>query len=161
MPKKIDSLFRREKAPSLETRTEAGLESTKETLVAEAEPKEKVVLVEKGQAKAPRTGSGIIASPVESVIKSATQQQVENILAEDLAQIYADLPQPIQQVFKAKGEEVAIKITGLLKKTKVKVKEIIKLIRAWLMIIPGVNKYFLEQEVKIKADKIIDLQRPK
>jgi hypothetical protein len=33
----------------------------------------------------------------------------------------------------------------------------LKLIREWLLIIPGVNKYFLEQEAKIKTDKIQQL----
>ena len=30
------------------------------------------------------------------------------------------------------------------------------LIREWLKVIPGINKFFLEQTVKIKTDKIIN-----
>jgi len=33
------------------------------------------------------------------------------------------------------------------------------LIRDWLRIIPGVNRFFLEQEAKIKADKISDIAK--
>ena len=36
-------------------------------------------------------------------------------------------------------------------------RKILKLIRSWLKLIPGVNKFFLEQEAKIKTDKIVDL----
>jgi hypothetical protein len=45
-----------------------------------------------------------------------------------------------------------------LGQTKIKVNKIIDLIRRWLKLIPGINKFFLEQEVKIKADKIIRLK---
>jgi hypothetical protein len=37
----------------------------------------------------------------------------------------------------------------------VSTKKIFVLIRAWLKIIPGVNRFFLEQEAKIKTDKIL------
>jgi len=32
------------------------------------------------------------------------------------------------------------------------------LIKKWLLLIPGVNKYFLEQEAKIKADEIVKMK---
>jgi hypothetical protein len=35
----------------------------------------------------------------------------------------------------------------------------VEIIRNWLKLIPRVNKYFLEQESKIKTDRIITLQR--
>jgi hypothetical protein len=35
------------------------------------------------------------------------------------------------------------------------VKKILALIRDWLKLIPGVNRFFLEQEAKIKTDKIL------
>jgi len=40
---------------------------------------------------------------------------------------------------------------------KIKARKVLHLIRDWLKIIPGINKYFLEQEAKIKTDKIIEL----
>jgi hypothetical protein len=42
---------------------------------------------------------------------------------------------------------------------KFKVKAIVDLIKKWLAIIPGVNKFFLEQEAKIKTDQIIALKQ--
>ena len=47
-----------------------------------------------------------------------------------------------------------------VKGEKVKVKEIVKLIIEWLKIIPGASRYFLEQEAKIKTDKILKLKKP-
>jgi len=63
-----------------------------------------------------------------------------------------------QKAFKLKGEETVTKINELLSHTKVKVNKIIALIRDWLKLIPGINKFFLEQETKIKADKIIKIK---
>ena len=45
-----------------------------------------------------------------------------------------------------------------MQQTKIQVKKIFILIISWLKIIPGVNKFFLEQEAKIKADRILDLK---
>jgi len=86
------------------------------------------------------------------------QKQVESILAEDLAEIYLSLAPQKRQEFKIKGEQTANKISQLLTKAKINIGEIIKLIKKWLMLIPGVNKYFLEQEAKIKADEIVKLK---
>jgi hypothetical protein len=56
------------------------------------------------------------------------------------------------------GEETVEKINSLLDKTKIKIGKIINLIKKWLKIIPGINQFFLEQEAKIKTDKIINLK---
>lgn len=80
---------------------------------------------------------------------------VENILEEDLGVVYFALDRLKQEEFKTKGEKTANKIVNILAKPKVKIKKIIFLIRDWLMIVPGINKFFLEQSVKIKTDKIL------
>lgn len=86
------------------------------------------------------------------------QKQVENILAEDLTDLYLGLTPQKRQEFKKVGEETAGKISRLLAKAKINIGEIIKLIKKWLYLIPGINKYFLEQEAKIKADELIKLK---
>jgi hypothetical protein len=86
------------------------------------------------------------------------QKQVESILAKDLAEIYLNLAPDKREEFKKTGEETASKINQLLNKTKINVSEIIKLIKKWLSLIPGVNKYFLEKEAKIKAEEIIKMK---
>lgn len=86
------------------------------------------------------------------------EKQIEKVLENDLAEIYMNLSPDKQREFKIKGEETARQINALLQKTKVKAKEILDLIKKWLSVIPGVNKFFLEQEAKIKADEIIRLK---
>ena len=90
--------------------------------------------------------------------KSLEVEKIENILSEGMEEIYVNLSARRQIEFKKKGEETAAKIFFILKKTKVKVKKIIKLIKEWLKTIPGVNKFFLEQEAKIKTDKIMEIK---
>lgn len=90
-----------------------------------------------------------------STPKSEELQKIEKLLAEDLEDIYKDLPPELKIKFKEEGEKTARTIELLLHKTKINVKKLIKLITGWLKIIPGVNKFFLEQEAKIKADELI------
>lgn len=84
--------------------------------------------------------------------------EIDNILADGLNEVFIKMNAKQQAEFKKTGEETVIKINKLLMETKVKVNKIVDLIRKWLKLIPGVNKFFLEQEVKIKADKIIRLK---
>lgn len=100
-------------------------------------------------------------APQIKIVKSATQIAIENILSENLDDLYLSMS-PVQQMqFRQKGEETASKIEQLMQAVKVKVKEILNLIMDWLKIIPGVNKFFLEQEAKIKTDRIIALREKK
>ncbi len=71
---------------------------------------------------------------------------------------YQRLSPVAKQEFKLKGERAASQIRELLKSTHVKVKKILRLILDWLRMLPGVNHFFLEQEAKIKTDKIIALK---
>ena len=87
------------------------------------------------------------------------QKQIEDFLSRGLEEVYASLTPEKQAEFKRVGEETATKINNLMEKTKVKLKEIVKLIQRWLSIIPGMNKFFFEQEAKIKADMIMKLKK--
>ncbi len=84
--------------------------------------------------------------------------KVENILEEGLKDVFKELSPVERQKFKIQGEETAFKIRDLLKSTHLKVKNIFQLILEWLKMLPGINRFFLEQEAKIKADKIITLK---
>lgn len=86
-------------------------------------------------------------------------KEVENILAEDLADFYTKMDPVTQQQFKAQGEDTARTVNLLLSKAKVKIKEVVGHIVKWLKMIPGVNKFFIEQQAKIKADKLMALKR--
>lgn len=91
-------------------------------------------------------------------MKDEIEIKVEKIMEEGLKEAYEKMSPVAQQEFKIKGEETAQKISQLLQKTHVKVKKIFALLFDWLKLIPGVNYFFLEQEAKIKADKIITLK---
>ena len=68
--------------------------------------------------------------------------------------------QPDEQLkFKQRGELAAKKIEQKLRHAKVRLQDIIAIILDWLKTIPGVNKFFIEQEAKIKAEKIIKLKQ--
>jgi len=89
------------------------------------------------------------------IIKDENYVRVENILADGLFPLYQSMSLADQAVFKLKGEETTREIQELLAKPKVSVGKIIDLIRDWLKLIPGVNRFFIEQESKIKADRLV------
>ena len=101
----------------------------------------------------PQTAATSISIPqVEIQLK-----QVENILSQGLESVFLTMDVSSQIAFKQKGEQTAKEIQGLLAGGKAKLKKVISLIINWLRIIPQVNKHFLEQEAKIKADEIMKL----
>ncbi len=101
--------------------------------------------------------SSSISTPVISV--DPIQKNVENILQEDMLDLYKELSPIEQQQFKIKGEETAKAISQIVRAMQVKIQDIINLIKDWLKVIPGVKNYFVEQEAKIKAEKILKLQK--
>ncbi len=88
----------------------------------------------------------------------ARAKEIDNILSDGLHEVFLQMNPGQQKEFKRVGEETTVKINSLLDKAKVKVDKIINLIRRWLKLIPRVNQFFLEQEAKIKADKIVKLK---
>lgn len=95
--------------------------------------------------------------PAPVPMNDPIQKEVEIVMSENIADIYKQLPADRKSQFKLKGEEVAAKITAMIKGGLMQIKKILHLIREWLSIIPGVNKFFLEQEAKIKTDKIQEI----
>lgn len=93
------------------------------------------------------------------IVRDELTKEVEHIMEDGLQDAFRELSPAEAQAFKIKGEETAREIRGLLKSTKVKVKKVFELLFEWLKLLPGVNMFFLEQEAKIKADKIMALHR--
>ncbi|MBT4856757.1 hypothetical protein HON52_01050 [Candidatus Uhrbacteria bacterium] len=104
------------------------------------------------QVKMPAAPAAPSAVPIE---KDPILTDIESILQDDLTDLFLSLPDDKKWEFKQKGEETASKIREMVAGGKFKIKKIFQLIRDWLKIVPGVNKYFLEQEAKIKADKLL------
>ncbi len=87
--------------------------------------------------------------------KDAFTTEIEDILSEDITDLFLKMSPSEQEAFKQKGEETASKIRQMFVGAKVNIKKIFALIRDWLKLIPGVNRFFLEQEAKIKTDKVL------
>lgn len=88
-------------------------------------------------------------------------KKVENILSANMESIFLSMDSATQLVFKQKGEETARKIYVLVQSGKAQVKKIVALIFEWLRIIPKVNKHYLQQEAKIKAEEILNMYQNK
>lgn len=93
----------------------------------------------------------------EVLPKDPMVRKIEEILEEDLGEVYLEMNAEQQKIFKEKGEETASRIRILIQQVKIHIKEILNLIKKWLTLIPGVNRFFLEQEAKIKTDKILEM----
>ncbi len=84
---------------------------------------------------------------------------IEHILEENMSSFFKTLNKSQQLEFKETGEKAAMSIKAIIHRGAYKIKDIVSLITRWLRSLPGINKFFLEQEAKIKADKIIDLYK--
>lgn len=106
------------------------------------------------------------ASPVIPIENSSPREfhqiqkvaDIEHILEEDLQEIYTKLSPTDKEQFRLAGEKAARDINTLLETATATLKKIVDIITNWLKIIPGVSKYFLEQEAKIKADRLYKLK---
>ena len=96
------------------------------------------------------------AAPV-SPPKDDTTINVERVLEDDLQQAYHQLPPAKKVEFKKEGERVAAEIAGMIKSLRIRAARVLKLITRWLRLIPGVNKFFLIQQAKIKTDRVLAL----
>ncbi len=92
-------------------------------------------------------------------VKSKALLEIEGILEQDLQEVYFKMEPAAQKKFRMVGEQTAKEIEKILQKTKVRTKRIFELIIEWLKLIPGVNKFFIRQEAKIKTEKILKLKK--
>ena len=94
-------------------------------------------------------------TPMPAPAKSQLEKEIEDVLAEDLESLYWELSESERLVFKHKGEETASMVRLLLGEVNVRVQEIFRLIVEWLKLLPGISQFFVEQEAKIKTDKLL------
>lgn len=161
--------------PNFEAKTEttpappAEEEGLDEVAIAELKALKEMASEQKGeqgfleQASETRTpeaqAPGATAEPEIAVEQQdETFTRVEKILEEDLEDLVAGMNPEDKEKFEKKGLEVSGQIANMIRALKLKMEKAVSLIRDWLRTIPGVNKYFLEQAAKIKADKMMDLE---
>ena len=133
-------------------------EKAKTKEISEKEPEKKEEIKKETEKKLLFRKPRVPVLPIQRT-KDEIEIKVEKIMEEGLKEAFEKMSPIAQQEFKIKGEETAEKISQLLKKTHVKVKKIFALLFDWLKMIPGVNFFFMEQEAKIKADKIMALKK--
>ncbi|TSC55636.1 MAG: Uncharacterized protein G01um101418_780 [Parcubacteria group bacterium Gr01-1014_18] len=129
-----------------ETKREQVLEAPESTVESSRKMENKV-----GDPKAVSFSVGKTAAAK----KSGELVEIEKIMESDLSDYYQTMPKALQSRFKTRGEEVARAIDLMLRQAAVNAKKIVKLILGWLRMLPGVNRFFLEQEAKIKTDQIL------
>lgn len=100
------------------------------------------------------------SEPVQAeVVKDEVYEEVEKIVEDGLGTFVETMEPGAKERFLKKGRDVTAIIAGMVRGMHVKTKEVFRLLKEWLLTIPGVNKFFLEQEVKIKTDRIAELDR--
>lgn len=102
-----------------------------------------------------RSDQPITLTPAEQPLL----KEVESILEEDLGEVYHKMSPAAQAAFRQSGEETASRIIVLLRTVRHHTTRVYRLIAHWLKQIPGVNRFFLVQEAKLKTDKIIELEQ--
>lgn len=137
-------------------KTEQGFEQPKQSVETSLPAEGKATTEKTSSSGAPTTAT---LPPVADPQLEARRKQIENILSDNLAEAYQSLTPEQQSQFKIVGEKTASQVNALLSETKVKVNKIINLIKFWLSYLPGINKFFLEKEAKIKTDAIIQLKK--
>ncbi len=101
----------------------------------------------------------VSAQVTPPIVIDEERKEIEKIMSEGLEDEFKQLTPQQQERFKKAGEKTATKIQKLFKKTKFNVHKAYKLLVAWLRKIPHVNKFFLQQEAKIKADALAELKK--
>jgi hypothetical protein len=134
--------------------TSSGKENKSEQIVERGIGKKEAVPVAPAPVAVPTTP----LSATAPTYRDRRAKLIDETLSEGLGNYFLAMTPTQQKIFKKKGEETVAKINTLLDQTKVKVNKIVSLIKKWLSLITGVNKFYLDQEAKIKADKILNLK---
>lgn len=146
----IDSEF---SAPTPETTTETTQEQEPTATAEQTKPAAQAEVVSPKKRPAQ-----VRQHPQTIIVKDQMTAHIEKIMEEGIGDAFMELTTIQKQEFKLKGEETAKNIKELLQASKVKIKKIFELIMDWLKLLPGINKFFLMQEAKIKTDKILALK---
>ncbi len=110
-------------------------------------------------------GSAPAISPLAQTLpRPVTQEKtelrldIERVLEEDLSYMYSQLSSEQRKQFRDEGERLAGKLETMVASAKIKLRTVILMIREWLLLVPGINKFFVERAAKIKAEKILSLK---
>ena len=150
---KLDSLV--EKQGGKKEYAPKSKESKEGELIEKTSENREVDLSGKEKAEGGEPG-GIVAVSQQRKVRQIRMKKIESVLEKGLDDIYLAMPAENREKFKQEGEKTVAEINNLLERGKATVKKIVNLIKKWLVSIPGVNRFFIEQEAKIKTDEIIN-----
>lgn len=137
---------------------------TKEVKVVEPEETSAQLPVPKKQVQTTQAPAQPVAATATVPVteqKSEVRKEIESILQQGLTDMYLHMPPAERTEFSKAANETAGKLETLVAQFTATAKEVLKLIRAWLIKIPKINTYFLEQASKIKTDEILEMQKQK
>lgn len=147
--------------PKVEPISEPVLDNKQENLVEQSVAQKKIES-DNNDSLELKTGSNsstVTKSPIiVDDYHQRREMQIDAFLSEGLEESFLAMPPAKQKEFKEEGEKTVKKINLLLDAAVVNVVKIVDLIKKWLKMITGINKFFLDQEAKIKADKIIKIK---
>lgn len=130
-------------------------ESARESEMVHAMPAAVVAPVSTAVQADPVTVPTAVSAEVPS---DEVVEDVQQIMEEGLEEALTAMPEDARQRFLQKGKEIGLLIADMVRQYKVEVKQVLRLLKEWLTTIPGVNKFFLEQDAKIKTDRILELE---
>ena len=148
-----------ETAPS-SPKVESGASFNKESAVEKVSESQAELIVNKIPVAVPAPTPPVSDESSKQVDDYHQKRELalDSILSEGLAETFLAMPPAQQKIFKEEGEKTVKKINILLDAAKINIGKIAGLVRKWLSIIPGINRFFLDQEAKIKTDKIIKIK---
>jgi hypothetical protein len=164
LKKKKESLFEenergaeRENSPEEGKEEMLSPEQAPERIKKEEEEKEKA----EGELRVSSNGT----PKTKQEDRDRRKREIEKILQDGLEDIYKELNDEKKKVFREKGEEIASQINEYLDEPRsgklsnffssIK-KKILRLIKQWLYLL-NVSKEYVEQEAKLKSDKIMNM----
>ncbi len=105
-------------------------------------------------------GTASISADPSITDSEKMQKKIESILSYGLEAEFRSMTPAVREQFRVEGEKTASVIRQFIERSKVTAKKVLELIRQWLTMIPGINRFFLEQEAKIKTDRVLELSHP-
>lgn len=113
---------------------------------------------ETSPAQAPRLNRELPKVTTESTHQENTVlNDLENVLAQDLGEVFRALSSEQQSKFKAKGEQLARDVQEMVAQNSWRGHKVLQRVTEWLGLIPNVNVYYLRQMAKIKFDALADI----
>lgn len=98
------------------------------------------------------------SAPVAASAPATVESRLRQILSEDMTELLVQLPADKKREVQAEGLKTIEQIQVLLRQTHLQIRKIFQLIWQWLKRIPGLNRFFLEQEAKKKTEEILELE---